>query len=200
MTDRLEEQSIRRALYVLFARLLAGPPDAPLYRRLHEGGLAGLAAAQGVDLTSDLLDEEDADSSAAELAAEYDRMTHHLSLRASDYESRSEDPVKAMAGYLKEHALRLDSSLGLPFDHLSVALAVMGELAQQSAVAERAGAGPEAQVARDRARAFLHRHVLSWAQNALAEISSRSDRNFYRGLAAMIAAFLESERRLYAAA
>ena len=46
----MQDESVRRALYVLFARLLAGPPDAALYERLLANGLSQLAAAQGVEL------------------------------------------------------------------------------------------------------------------------------------------------------
>ena len=50
----MADESVRRALYVLFARLLAGPPDAALYARLEAEGLKDLATVQGIDLTSDL--------------------------------------------------------------------------------------------------------------------------------------------------
>ena len=88
--------------------------------------------------------------------------------------------------------MELDASAELPTDHLSVALGIMGALTAES---------NESQGEREyRARAFLHRHLLPWAQQALAELAHRAHRRFYRGLAAMVAAFIESERRLYEAA
>lgn len=185
--------SLRNALYVLFARLLAEPPDAALYERLRKGGLRDLAAAQGVELTSDLLDEEDAEASSSELNAEYRRLLERVSLRASDYTAATEDATVAVLGYLREHGLRVVEDAGLPADHLSVVLGVMGVLADQ------AEAGGDAE-ARERARAFFLRHIHPWAQRALAEVASRADRRFYRGLAAMVSAFLEAERRVYQAA
>jgi TorA maturation chaperone TorD len=184
---------VRRALYVLFARLLAEPPDAALYARLRTGGLRTLAEAQGLELTSDLLDEEDAEAAASELNAEYVRLLERVSLRASDYTPATGDATVAVLAYLREHGLRVDERARLPADHLSVALGVMGELAAQ---AESGGDGD----AGERARAFFLRHIQPWAQRALAEVASRADRRFYRGLAAMVSAFLESEHRAYRAA
>lgn len=60
----MTSDSVRRSLYVLFARLFSGPPNAELYTRLREGGLDRLAQAQGIDLTSDLTDHTSADASA----------------------------------------------------------------------------------------------------------------------------------------
>lgn len=180
--------SVRRALYVLFGRLLAGPPDAELYRRLQNGGLRMLANAQGIDLSSDLLDEDDADACAAELSAEYARLQDLVSLRASDYADGGEDKVVALSRFLAEHKMR--ATRDLPCDHLSVTLGIMGELAQ---AAEQTGDG---KVARD----FFRRHLGPWALAALADVSERAERRYYRGVAAMASAFLENERRHLGAA
>ncbi len=197
--------SVRRALYVLFGRLVASPLDAALYRRLREQGLDRLAAAQGVDLDSDLLDPEDAESSAAELTAEFERLASRVSLRASDYGTGAEDPVAAIYGYLREHGL--EPKTDLPIDHLAVLFGVMGELAAQEEQEERNDAEPTGTDgdafdgdAGVRARAFLERHLAPWAERALAEVADAADRRFYCGVAAMAAAFLASERRLYARA
>lgn len=183
-------ESVRRALYVLFGRLLAEPPDAALYRRLRAGGLHALAAAQGIDLTSDLLDEADAEACASELAAEYSRLSDLVPLRASDYAEGGEDPVVALGRFLAEHHLR--ASPDLPCDHLAIALGIMGELAG----AADAGNG----ALRQRAIDFFDRHVAPWALRALAEVAAKAERRYYRGVAAMASAFLESERRQYEAA
>ena len=95
--------SVRKALYVLFARLLADAPDADLYARLHSGPLSDLARIQGVDLWSDLMVETDATASAAELKSEYVRLSGRVSLRATDYASGTQDPVAAIGGFLREH-------------------------------------------------------------------------------------------------
>jgi TorA maturation chaperone TorD len=194
MADVSDGRSLRRALYVVFARLFAGPPDPELFGKIARGSLQTLARAQGLDLTGDLVDSLDPLASSAELQAEYARLFHDVSLRASDYASGSGDPVAAVAGFLREHALALDASSGLPCDHLSVALGIMGQLA--------GGTPPpgEGRSERDRARAFLERHLLSWVPDALAEVAEHADRRFYRGLAAMLLAFLASEKRLYEAA
>jgi len=197
VNDPSEAQAIRRALYVLFARLFAAPPDAAFYERLRTGAFASLAAAQGLDLTSDLCDEDDAESSVAELQAEYDRLFAEVSLRASDYPGATGDPVAALAAFLREHALRLEDGAGLPTDHLSVALGTMGALADPAA-ASNGGAPERAAASRTRERAFLLRHLVPWSQTALAEVAAKADRRFYRSLAAMVSAFLESERRLLA--
>jgi TorA maturation chaperone TorD len=68
----------------------------------------------------------------------------------------------------------------------------MGELAGQ---ADR-GVDPEAS---QRARFFFLRHIAPWCQQALTDLAARAERRFYRGIAAMVSAFLESERRAYAA-
>jgi len=183
--------SVRRALYVLFGRLLAGPPDASLYRRLREGGLHTLAEAQRIDLTSDLLDEADAEACASELGAEFGRFADVVSLRASDYAAEGEDPVAAISGFLKKQHLR--ASTDLPCDHLAVALGIMGELAGE------AEAGGDA-ATRRRAADFFRRHLAPWAQQALADLAAKAERRYYRGVALMISAFLESERRQYEAA
>jgi len=187
----MPDGSVRRALYVLFARLLAGPPDAALYDRLRSNGLGRLAAVQGVDLTSDLMDETDAEAAALELRAEYDDLARTVSLRASDYESGSEDPVAALSAFLREHRLRMDADL--PCDHLAVAFGIMGELAGQAD--DRGDA--ESLL---RARTFFLRHIQPWAQRALADLAGAAQRRFWRGLAAMVSAFLESERRAYESA
>jgi TorA maturation chaperone TorD len=189
----MSDPAIRRSLYVLFARLLSGAPDAELYGRLQRGGLRSLAAVQGIDLSSDLLDEEDPEAAAAELGVEWARLDREVSLRASDYDAGSSDPVAALGAFLREHRLSILRGVDLPCDHLAVALGVMGELAGQA----DAGADAESPV---RARAFFLRHLQPWAQRALAELSARADRRFYRGVAAMVSAFLEAERRRYAAA
>jgi TorA maturation chaperone TorD len=182
--------SVRRALYVLFGRLLAGPPDAPLYDRLRQGGLQSLAEAQGVDLSSDLLDEEDAEASASELSAEYARVAEAVSLRESDY-TEGPDPVVSISRFLGEHRLR--APLDLPVDHLAVVLGIMGELAGA------ADAKGDAQ-SRDLARTFFHRHVAPWALAALTDLAGSAQRRYYKGVAAMASAFLESERRHHEAA
>jgi TorA maturation chaperone TorD len=182
---------VRKALYVLFGRLLAGPPDADLYRRLRGGGLKALADVQGIDLSSDLLDEDDAEACASELGAEYARLADSVSLRESDYRTDGEDPVIALSRFLAEHRLR--ATKDLPCDHLSVTLGIMGELAR---AADESGDARSREVAGD----FFRRHVAPWALAALAEVSGKAERRYYRGVAAMASAFLESERRHYEAA
>jgi TorA maturation chaperone TorD len=182
---------VRKALYVLFGRLLAGPPDADLYRRLRGGGLHTLAGIQGIDLSSDLLDENDAEACASELSAEYARLQDLVSLRASDYPTDDEDPVIALSRFLADH--KLHATRELPCDHLSVTLGIMGELAD---VADARGDAPS----RKLARTFFRRHLAPWALAALADVSEKAERRYYRGVAAMASAFLESERRHYEAA
>lgn len=184
----MADESVRRALYVLFARLLAEPPDAALYARLRDGGLERLAEAQGIDLSSDLLASDDPEAAAAELSAEYSRLALEHRLRASAYTPAASDPAAAISGFLAEHELGLDESTDLPMDHLAIALGIMGELARQS---ETGGTDEQR-----RARAFFLRHLDPWAQRALTELAQAADRNFYRGVAAMLSAFLETERRL----
>jgi len=187
----MADESVRRALYVLFARLLAAPPDAALFERLRNGGLRHLAEVQGVDLTSDLSDEEDAEASASELRVEYEQMARDVSLRASDYHAAEAiDPDLSVRAFLSEHGLAVGGEFGLPCDHISVAMGIMGELAGQ------ADADPS-EDSRTRARAFFLRHVAPWCQQALTEIAARAQRCFYRGLAAMVSAFLETERRAH---
>lgn len=186
----MADESVRRALYVLFARLLAGPPDAELFERLRTGGLQHLAAVQGVDLTSDLADEEDASASASELRVEYERLTGDVSLRASDYAAGAIDPTVSVRAFLAEHGLAMNGGLDLPCDHISVALGIMGELAGQ------VDADPNEE-SRTRARSFFLRHIAPWCQQALTEVATRAQRHYYRGLAAMVSAFLEAERRAH---
>lgn len=191
MPRMADESSVRRALYVLFARLLAGPPDAELFTRLRTGGLQHLAEVQGVDLTSDLSDDEDAERSAAELRDEYERLVRDVSLRASDYPAAgAADPAVAVRAFLSEHGLRMGEEFDLPSDHISVAMGIMGELTGQ--VDKDPG-----EESRARARSFFLRHVAPWCQQALTEIASRAQRHYYRGLAAMVSAFLETERRAH---
>jgi len=186
----MADESVRRALYVLFARLLAGPPDATLFERLRTGGLQHLAAVQGVDLTSDLTDEEDADASASELGVEYERLARDVSLRASEYAAGAADPAASVRAFLVEHGLAMNGGLDLPSDHISVALGVMGELVDQ------VDADPTEE-SRARASSFFLRHVAPWGQQALTEVAARAQRHYYRGLAAMVSAFLETERRAH---
>jgi len=189
----MESTSVRRALYVLFGRLFAGGLSAELYERVRAGGLDDLARIQGVDLFSDLLDASDAASAVVELGAEQARLEDLVSLRASDYTDATGDPVVALDAFLREHELAVGERLGLPHDHLAIVLGVMGELAQREEEGEDEDAGRHA-------AAFFRRHVLPWAPRALAEVSSAADRRFYRGLATMLSAFLESERRHYESA
>lgn len=189
----MADPDIRRALYVLFARLLSGAPDAQLYRKLRDGGLRNLAAAQGIDLTSDLLDDEDDQAAASELGVEWSRLDQDVSLCASDYPSGASDPIAALGAFLREHRLQLGRGVDLPPDHLAVALGVMGELAGQA----DARTDPDSVA---RARAFFLRHLQPWSQRALSELAARAERRFYRGVAAMLSAFLESERIRYQAA
>jgi len=177
--------SVRKALYVLFARLLADAPDADLYARLHSGPLSDLARIQGIDLWSDLMVETDATASAAELKSEYARLSGRVSLRATDYASGTQDPVAAIGGFLREHKLELDAAAGLALDHLSVMLGVMGALAE---------GGDEDPALR--MRAFYSRHLAPWWIAALADFAEAADRRFYRGVGSMLAAFLASEERL----
>jgi TorA maturation chaperone TorD len=187
----MADESLRRALYVLFARLLAGPPDAALFERLRTGGLQHLAEVQGVDLTSDLSDDEDPEGSAAELRLEYQRLARDVSLRASDYPAAGAvDPAVSVAGFLAEHGLTMGDDFDLPCDHISVAMGIMGELTGQ------ADADPSEE-RRARARSFFLRHVAPWCQQALTEIAASAQRRYYRGLAAMVSAFLETERRAH---
>lgn len=187
---RMQSTSVRRALYVLFGRLFAGNLTADLFRRVRSGGLDDLARVQGVELFSDLLDAGDAESAVVELAAEQARLSGLVSLRASDYTDTTGDAVASLGAFLREHELAVDDSLELPADHLAVVLGVMGQLAQREEEADDEDAALHA-------RAFFRRHLLPWAPRALAEVSAEADRRFYRGLATMLSAFLESERRRY---
>ena len=189
----MESTSVRRALYVLFGRLFAGGWSADLYEAVRAGGLDGLAAAQGVDLFSDLLDPDDPESAVAELTAEYARIDGTVSLRASDYSDATEDPVVALDAFLREHELTVEESLGLPHDHIALVLGMMGELAGREEESGDEDAALHAQ-------AFFRRHVLPWASRAIAEMSAAADRRFYRGLAIMVSAFLESERQRFESA
>jgi len=207
MRSQAESSQVRRALYVLFARLFASAPDQELYGRLCEEGLTRLAEAQGVDLMSDLLDSEDATASAAELQSEYVDLTRDVSLRASDYPGATDDPVAAVSGFLAEHGLSIDAGAGLPPDHLSIVLGIMGELAGADTAADDdpgldadSAIDGEVAEARQRARLFYRRHLLPWAPQALAEVARHAHRRFYRGLASMVVAFLETERQRYGAA
>ncbi|MHC4955984.1 MAG: TorD/DmsD family molecular chaperone [Planctomycetota bacterium] len=186
----MRSTSVRRALYVLFGRLFAGSLTAELYARLRAGGLDDLATAQGVDLVSDLLDPDDAESAAAELAAEHSRLDEKISFRASDYTDAVGDAVVAIDAFLREQELSLLEDVDVPHDHLSVVLGVMGELAQR----EEDSDGDAAL----HAQAFFRRHIDSWAPRVLVEVSAAADRRFYRGLSAMLSAFLASERQRYA--
>lgn len=187
----MSDSSLRRALYILFGRLLAGELSPELYRRLREGGLDQLARAQGVDLVSDLLGPDDMESACVELAAEHARLAERVSLLASDYSEATDDAVVALDAFLREHELTLLEGVDLPHDHVSVVLGMMGELAQREEQA-----GPDADEAAH-ARAFFLRHLHSWAPRALTEISAHADRRFYRGVASMLSAFLASERQRY---
>jgi TorA maturation chaperone TorD len=51
---------------------------------------------------------------------------------------------------------------------------------------------------RARARDFFDRHLAGWALAALANLAEKAERRFYKGVAAMAGAFLESERRQHA--
>lgn len=187
---------MRRALYALFGRLLAGELSAAMYERVRSGGLEGLAKAQGVDLFSDLLDANDAESSVVELGVEHSRLVELVSLRASAYSHATENAVVALNEFLTEHALTVDESLSLPHDHVALVLGVMGQLAQrEDDVPDSPGKG--ASDAQFHARAFFRRHVLPWVPRVLAEISAAGDRRFYRGIALMLSTFLESERVRY---
>ena len=187
----MRSTSVRRALYVLFGRLLSGALTPELYTRVRAGGLDELAKAQGVDLVSDLLDAEDAQSAVTELAAEHARLTQRVSFRASDYTDAAGDAVVALDAFLTEHELSLLEDVDVPHDHLSVVLGVMGELAQREEENEDGDSALHA-------RAFFLRHLDSWAPRVLVEISAGSDRRFYRGLMTMLSAFLASERQRYA--
>ena len=184
----MEAPSIRHALYVLYARLLAGPPDEGLYDRLRREGLLDLARAQGVDLFGDLDDPENGARATAVLDAEYWRLTAEISLHAADYDPGARDPGAALSAYMCEHGLRLDDSVDLGPDHLSVVLGLMGELSGQAE-------DHDDDESRQRARAFFRRHLDPWAQSALAEVAGHSRLRFYRGLASMISSFLANERR-----
>lgn len=183
--------TVRRALYVLFGRLLAGALTPDIYTRIRAGGLDDLARAQGVDLFSDLLDASEAESACVELAAEHARLEGHVSLRASDYTDATDDAVVALDAFLREHELTLHEDVDLPHDHLSVVLGVMGELAQREESDDDGDTALHAQ-------AFFRRHIDSWIPRALVEISAQADRRFYRGVSTMLSAFLASEREHYA--
>ena len=187
----MSSTTVRRALYVLFGRLLSGALTPEMYARVRSGGLDDLARAQGVDLFSDLLDEADPDSAAVELAAEHARLVERVSLRASDYTDATDDAVVALDAFLREHELTLHDDVELPHDHLGVVLGVMGELAEREAQAADEDTAAHA-------RAFFLRHVDSWVPRALVEVSAHADRRFYRGVATMLSAYLASERERHA--
>ena len=176
-----QAESIRGALYVLYARLFAGPPDAALYERLR-GGLKNLADAQQVLLTADLVDESDAAASAAELGAEYERIARTCSMRASDYDAAGgAESVAAIGSVILEQGLMLDTDL--PNDHLSVALGVMGALESDAMRAK-----------------FFREHLDGWWEKVLTDVVTAADRQFYAGLCVMVAAFLKNEAREYGVA
>jgi len=183
-------ESVRRPLYVLYARLLAAAPDSSLFERLHTEGLRGLAELQGLDLFSDLPGPEDSEGAAAQLEIELEQLREAVSLEASDYGGGTKNPPAALDGFMREHGLKVDAGVELERDDLAVVLGLMGELVGQA----------EAKPSRDRkerARAFFQRHLEPWAQRALTEIATHSRLRFYRGLASMISSFLAAERRHY---
>ncbi len=187
---RMMVESVRRPLYVLYARLLATPPDAELYRRLHAEGLRNLAELQGLDLFGDLPGPEDAEGAAAQLEIELERLRENVYFEASDYGGGAEDPAASIDGFMREHGLELNTPVELERDDLAVVLGLMGELVGQ------AEAKPTTD-RQERARAFFQRHIEPWAQRALAEIATAARLRFYRGLASLISSFLANERRTY---
>ena len=183
-------ESVRRPLYVLYARLLATPPDAALYERLHTEGLRDLAELQGLDLFGDLPGPEDSEGAAAQLEIELVQLRVRVSFEASDYGGGAEDPVASIEGFMREHGLEMDAPVELERDDLAVVLGLMGELVGQ------AESKPSSD-RNERASAFFQRHLEPWAQRALTEIATAARLRFYRGLASLISTFLANERRIF---
>lgn len=188
------EDQARADLYALAARLLLAPPDAAL--------LAGLAAADPILGTHDERPLEDAWERLVLAAAVVDAAAVADEF-AGLFVSLGTPPVNPygslyLSGFLND----------TPLAQLRADLATLG-LARAAGVAEfEDHLGALCETMRvlilsgrplPRQQAFFERHVAPWFARCLDDIARGPGANFYRVVAAYVAAFLTIEAQAFAA-
>jgi|DewCreStandDraft_5_1066085.scaffolds.fasta_scaffold00573_7 TorA maturation chaperone TorD len=216
-----EEEAIlawgRAALYNFLAAVFLEPPDERWADSLRDGGLAEvLALVATADEAKALIDRMacgDAGGWREELARAY---TRHLVVPGPDYvppygsvyrDGPNGPPGTwqgrptlwgpssvAVAQAYREAGLALAPGGPQVPDHIGLELQFMQHLCACEAGALSRGESDAAAAWRARQAAFLRHHLLPWAPAFCARLDSEGIHLFYRLIARLIRAFLESER------
>lgn len=110
----------------------------------------------------------------------------------------AEDTLRVRAAY-RRHGLQVTNLGREPDDHLGFELDFLRRLC--ATALERADEGQWSDVSTilDDQRAFLDDHLLTWVPAWAADVSAHAHTSFYRGMAALLMAFLPYDRTLLAA-
>ncbi len=196
-------QQERSNLYGFLAAVFRTEVTAELLHRLREPELGSALAAAGVTFDGDFLDRPD-DQVLEDLAVEYTRLfvgpgrhippyaSVHTEADGGDLCGRS---TVRLGEFIAAAGLDYDMSYtGLP-DHISVELECMAILTARTAAAETAGHGGEAERCRQLGRVFVEQFLTPWLPRFCTRVAAAAESSFYREIAALTAAFVESERQ-----
>lgn len=203
----------RAALYHRIARLVLAPPDEDAVSDLRRGAgrafLDLLAAAPGagtaVAAMRGVLEHGTARQAAARIGAAHALLFDGAGGPESvpPYRSVFSDPsgllcreaTAQMERLLRQHRLRLDPHVHEPADHLAIQLEAMAQLVLRSAEAVECGDLPpdETDPLLDEQASFAAAQLASWMPALAARIAGADPTGWHAGLAAALAAFVESD-------
>lgn len=206
MLGEAELTRFRLDYYTLFARLLAGEPDAGLLQTLNDQGNARMEAAEKVhSLMGEGWREILARAEKTSLEDITDEFNALFILPSGDmlnpYESfyithkLYDTPLVEVREFLNTVGLEKDDdALSEPEDALVFELEVMRWLVDKQL--GTVGTKDEAQWL-EHQQEFLSKHVLVWAPSCSKDIESSSKAGFYRGMALLLRGFLEVENDFF---
>lgn len=83
-------------------------------------------------------------------------------------------------------------------DHIGAELAFMAHMCRRIAKAIQAERMADSERLQAKLRQFAHDHLLTWAEEFSSELKAKADTPFFQAVAAMLAAFLNMEKRALA--
>jgi TorA maturation chaperone TorD len=190
----------RSNLYGLLAVIYRQEPTAALLRQVNEPAFRAALSGAGVALDDDFLQRPEGEL-LGDLAVEYTRLFIGPGKHVSPHESAQMEGVlwgqrtSAVVRFIEASGLRYRPEYrGIP-DHVSVEFDFMGDMTEREAKAwERSDQG----AARDclmTEEQFLSDHLFQWIPKFCEKVIEASELPFYREMAKLTRAFIESENK-----
>ncbi len=200
----------RAALYHWFALAFFAPPTLEQVQDMQQGKAAhllqALAANPGADIGIQAMREQLATGSAAHVAGQLGAAHARLFAGAGGFEAASpyrsvyssergllcQQATAEMERVLRQHRLRLETSVCEPSDHLSIQLEVMAQLALRLTEAADKGSTRLRQMEDEQAD-FLSGQLLAWLPDFCLRVLDLDAQGYYAGLASVLLCVVQQD-------